>query len=205
MAGIVGVAAGIFFQRRADRIRDAKQLKQKALEIEKDLIVKREFFVPLPRNQVIPAIERQLAPDWVSDPDSSGLVGSFRPYETAELRRTNPELWEKIASLMKSGQMPKVEEILREYIRNYYQNLRSTTPAEVRVRVEGENQSGESRCVAECRPVFYKRVVVPEFGKVKGDLMVQAQAAKIECRTLLEDLIVQIGGRKDWQSTMNLT
>jgi len=194
---------GIFYQRRSYKIQAQKQYKQKTLEIEKDLIVRREFFVPRPKNQVIPAIEKVLGPDWVSNPNSSELVGSFRPHEMAHLRKSNPELWKKIEALIASRQMPKADAIISDYLSDYYQTLRSTTPAELRVRVEGENQSGESRCVAECRPVFYTRIVIPEYGNLEGDILVQAQAARIECRTFIEDLIVKVGGRKDWQSTMN--
>ena len=202
VAGAIGAAAGIVYLKRSNKAE--QQLKQKALDIEKDLIVRREFLVPLPKNQVVSAVEKQLSPNWITNPDSSEFVASLRRNEVDEMRKANPELWKKIRSLIVSGNESKLKATLSEYVLNYYGALNSPTPSEVRVRVLSESR-GESRCILECRPVFYQRILTPAFGLNEGDLDLQAQAAKLECQTLLEDLIVKVGGRKDWQSTVNLT
>ncbi len=203
-AGIVGVAVGILYQRRTYQTRITRQLKQKALDLEKDLIVRREFFVRVPKDQIIPTVEKQLGPEWTPEGDNTESAAGFRPSEISALKKSYPKLWTKISSLHESGNESKFDLTVDRSIMTYYRNLRNTTPGELRVRVEGEDSFGGTRCLAECRPVLYKRIIVPEFGGLDGDLMLQAQAAKIECRTFLEDLIVKIGGRKDSRSMINL-
>lgn len=197
--------AGILFQRRTDKVRAEKQLKQKALEIEKDLLVKREFLVYLPKNQVVSVVAKHLAPKWVANPDSSNFVGTFRPSEVADMKKTDPKLYKKMETLHVEGKVAEWEKMLTDYVLAYYRSLRFTTPTEIRLRVVSENTQGESRCIAECYPHLYRRLMLPEYGTIDGDLLLQAQIAKNECRSFLEDLIVKIGGRKDWESTVNLT
>jgi hypothetical protein len=168
IAVIVGVAAGIYYQRRTDKIRAEKQLKQKVLEVEKDLIVRREFLVPLPKNQVVPAVKKQLGPAYNLAPESSELVGVFQANPVKDLEKQNPKLWKKLTYHYHAGEDSKFDEILHTVIMDYFTNLRSTSPFEVRVRVVSEFD-GESRCMGECHPHFYERLIVPEFGRVEGD------------------------------------
>jgi len=161
--------------------------------------------VGLPKNEVVPALEKQLGEYFYRVPyESSESIGVFRANYMKNIEKDNPKLVRRMNESFYSGNDAKFNEAVKERVLEYFQRLRSTTPAEVRVRIVNEYK-GESRCVAECRPHFYERLIVPEFGQLTGNLELQAQVAKNECTTLLEELIVKLAGRKDWQSTMNLT
>jgi hypothetical protein len=163
--------------------------KPKPIDVNK-LIVKRAFYVPIERDQVISRVAEVLRNQSMSryHDNSSRNVAEFIANAPMFLQRYDPETWRKIVK-----DHPNVDDAVKEVERVWH--WRPVTPTSVKVRVVSEYQ-GESYCEAECYPELYDLLLRAEFTP-RDDIESEqiTRIAENECRGLLDDLITHLAGR----------